>query len=567
VADKMERFTQRARKVLTLAHQEAERLHHNYIGTEHLLLGLILEEGGVAGRVLRDLGLETARVKDMVERLAGVGRHTGGRIELAPATEQVLSMAIDEARRMGHHYIGTEHLLLGMIRQGEGVGIEVLRNLGLTPEQVRRQTRRILDKTPSRRAGQAPRERKEQQIKTPLVDQLASDLTAMAEESKLDPVIGREMEIERVIQILARRTKNNPALIGEPGVGKTAIVEGLAQRIVAGETPEPLLGKRVLQLDVGSLVAGTMYRGQFEERLKRVIDELKSSGAILFIDEVHMLVGAGSAGSSVDAANILKPALSRGELQVIGATTMDEYRKYIESDSALERRFQPVHVGEPSIEETIDILRGVRTPYENHHKLIITDEALEAATHLSARYVPDRFLPDKAIDLIDESASRVRMYKSPTARSLKETMLELRETREAHAAAIEEARFDDAQELMEREAALEERMAQLRAGWERSDDSPRVTADDIAEVVSMWTGVPLMQIAQEESERLLQMESALHERIIGQDEAIEAISKAVRRARSAGNNVTALTARPHQLELGVWVIAHRPFLQMTMTEN
>jgi len=532
VADKMERFTQRARKVLTLAHQEAERLHHNYIGTEHLLLGLILEEGGVAGRVLRDLGLETARVKDMVERLAGVGRHTGGRIELAPATEQVLSMAIDEARRMGHHYIGTEHLLLGMIRQGEGVGIEVLRNLGLTPEQVRRQTRRILDKTPSRRAGQAPRERKEQQIKTPLVDQLATDLTAMAEESKLDPVIGREMEIERVIQILARRTKNNPALIGEPGVGKTAIVEGLAQRIVAGETPEPLLGKRVLQLDVGSLVAGTMYRGQFEERLKRVIDELKSSGAILFIDEVHMLVGAGSAGSSVDAANILKPALSRGELQVIGATTMDEYRKYIESDSALERRFQPVHVGEPSIEETIDILRGVRTPYENHHKLIITDEALEAATHLSARYVPDRFLPDKAIDLIDESASRVRMYKSPTARSLKETMLELRETREAHAAAIEEARFDDAQELMEREAALEERMAQLRAGWERSDDSPRVTADDIAEVVSMWTGVPLMQIAQEESERLLQMESALHERIIGQDEAIEAISKAVRRARS-----------------------------------
>jgi ATP-dependent Clp protease ATP-binding subunit ClpC len=527
----MERFTQRARKVLTLAHQEAERLHHNYIGTEHLLLGLIMEEGGVAGRVLRDLGLEPARVKDMVERLAGVGRHTGGRIELDPTTEQVLSMAIDEARRMGHHYIGTEHLLLGMIRQGEGVGIEVLRNLGLTPEQVRRQTRRVLDKTPSRRTTQV-RERKEQQVKTPLVDQLAADLTAMAEESKLDPVIGREMEIERVIQILARRTKNNPALIGEPGVGKTAIVEGLAQRIVAGETPEPLLGKRVLQLDVGSLVAGTMYRGQFEERLKRVIDELKSSGAILFIDEVHMLVGAGSAGSSVDAANILKPALSRGELQVIGATTMDEYRKYIESDSALERRFQPVYVDEPTIEETIDILRGVRTPYENHHKLVITDEALEAATHLSARYVTDRFLPDKAIDLIDESASRVRMYKSPTARSLKETMSELRETREAHAAAVEEARFDDAQELMEREAALEERLAQLRAGWERSDDSPRVTADDIAEVVSMWTGVPVMQIAQEESERLLQMEAALHERIVGQDEAIEAISKAVRRARS-----------------------------------
>ncbi len=532
MAHKMERFTQRARRVLSLAHEEAERMHHNYIGTEHLLLGLIREEGGVAGRVLRDLGLETARVKDMVERLTGVGRHAGGRIELAPATEQVLQMAIEEARKMGHHYIGTEHLLLGMIRQGEGVGLDVLRRLGITPEQVRRQTRRILQETPSRRASGRRKERAETQVKTPLVDQLAIDLTGLAEEEKLDPVIGRQMEIERVIQILARRTKNNPALIGEPGVGKTAIVEGLAQRIIAGETPEPLLGKRVLQLDVGSLVAGTMYRGQFEERLKRVIDELKSSGAILFIDEVHMLVGAGSAGSSVDAANILKPALSRGELQVIGATTLDEYRKHIESDSALERRFQPVMVDEPSIDETIDILRGVRAPYENHHKLVITDEALEAATYLSSRYVTDRYLPDKAIDLIDESASRVRMYKSPTALSMRETMDELRATREAHALAVEEARFDDAQELTELEQELEEKLSQLRAGWERSDDSPKVTADDIAEVVAMWTGVPVMQIAQEESERLLQMESALHERIVGQDEAIEAISKAVRRSRA-----------------------------------
>jgi len=533
VADKMERFTQRARRVLSLAHEEAERLHHNYIGTEHLLLGLIREEGGVAGRVLRNLGLDPARVKDMVERLTGVGRNAGSRIELAPGTEQVLQMAIEEARRMGHHYIGTEHLLLGMIRQNEGVGMDVLRRLGTSPEQIRRETRRVLQEAPIRRATQAAgRERKEQQVKTPLVDQLATDLTGMAEEGKLDPVIGRQMEIERVIQILARRTKNNPALIGEPGVGKTAIVEGLAQRIVAGETPEPLLGKRVLQLDVGSLVAGTMYRGQFEERLKRVIDELKSSGSILFIDEVHMLVGAGSAGSSVDAANILKPALSRGELQVIGATTLDEYRKYIESDSALERRFQPVYVDEPTIEETIDILRGVRTPYENHHKLVITDEALEAATHLSSRYVTDRFLPDKAIDLIDESASRVRMYKSPVARSLQETLLQLRETREAHTLAIEEARYDDAQELMEHADELEEKLTQLRAGWERSEDSPRVTADDIAEVVAMWTGVPVMQIAQEESDRLLKMEEVLHQRIIGQDEAIEAISKAVRRARA-----------------------------------
>jgi ATP-dependent Clp protease ATP-binding subunit ClpC len=529
----MERFTQRARRVLSLAHEEAERLHHNYIGTEHLLMGLMREEGGVAGRVLRELGLETDRVKEMVERLTGVGRHTSGRIELAPATEQVLQVAIEEARRMGHHYIGTEHLLLAMVRQGEGVGIEVLRRLGITPEQIRRQTRRILQESSSRRSAQRERSKKtEAEPKTPLVDQLATNLTELAEESKLDPVIGREMEIERVIQILARRTKNNPALIGEPGVGKTAIVEGLAQRIVAGETPGPLLGKRVLQLDVGSLVAGTMYRGQFEERLKRVIDELKSSEAILFIDEVHMLVGAGSAGSSVDAANILKPALSRGELQVIGATTLDEYRKHIENDAALERRFQPVMVEEPTIEETISILRGVRKPYEDHHKLIITDEALESAAHLSARYVSDRFLPDKAIDLIDESASRVRMYKSPEAVSLREIIKNLRETREAHALAVDEGRQEEAQELVEREAGLEGEMALLRTAWDRSESGPRVTKEDIAEVVSMWTGVPVMQIAEAESERLLQMEEALHERIIGQDEAISAISKAVRRSRA-----------------------------------
>ena len=533
MADKMERFTQRARRVLSLAHEEAERLHHNYIGTEHLLMGLMREEGGVAGRVLRELGLETDRVKEMVERLTGVGRHTSGRIELAPATEQVLQVAIEEARRMGHHYIGTEHLLLAMVRQGEGVGIEVLRRLGITPEQIRRQTRRILQESSSRRSAQRERSKKtETEPKTPLVDQLATNLTELAEESKLDPVIGREMEIERVIQILARRTKNNPALIGEPGVGKTAIVEGLAQRIVAGEIPGPLLGKRVLQLDVGSLVAGTMYRGQFEERLKRVIDELKSSEAILFIDEVHMLVGAGSAGSSVDAANILKPALSRGELQVIGATTLDEYRKHIENDAALERRFQPVMVEEPTIEETISILRGVRKPYENHHKLIITDEALESAAHLSARYVSDRFLPDKAIDLIDESASRVRMYKSPEAVSLREIIKNLRETREAHALAVDEARQEDAQELVEREEELEAELALLRTAWDRSESGPRVTKEDIAEVVSMWTGVPVMQIAEAESERLLQMEEAIHERIIGQDEAINAISKAVRRSRA-----------------------------------
>lgn len=533
MADKMERFTQRARRVLSLAHEEAERLHHNYIGTEHLLLGLIREEGGVGGQVLRELGLEPARVKEIVERLTGVGRHKGGRIELAPGTEQVLQIAFDEARRMGHHYIGTEHLLLALVRQGEGVGLDVLRRLGISPEQIRRQTRRILQESPSRRMTQATESRRrESQVKTPLVDQLATDLTGLAEESKLDPVIGREKEIERVIQILARRTKNNPALIGEPGVGKTAIVEGLAQRIVAGETPGPLLDKRVLQLDVGSLVAGTMYRGQFEERLKRVIDELKSSEAILFIDEVHMLVGAGSAGSSVDAANILKPALARGELQVIGATTLDEYRKNIENDAALERRFQPVMIEEPTVSETIDILRGVRRPYEEHHKLIITEEALEAAAHLSARYVTDRYLPDKAIDLIDESSSRVRMYKSPEAISLKNTINELREARRAREEIIEHGQVEKEQELNLRIGELEMRLEELRDAWESMQDGPQVTAEDIAEVVSMWTGVPVMQLAREESEHLLNMEEALHERIVGQDEAINAISKAVRRARA-----------------------------------
>ncbi len=537
MADKMERFTQRARRVLSLAHEEAERLHHNYIGTEHLLIGLIREEGGVAGRVLRELGLDQVRVKEVVERLTGMGRHAGGRIELSPGTENILQIAIEEARRMGHHYIGTEHLLLGLVRQDEGVGVDVLRRLGITPEQVRRQTRRILQESPSRRVSRPPATGKEKkQQKTPLVDQLATNLTALAEDMKLDPVVGREKEIERVIQILARRTKNNPALIGEPGVGKTAIVEGLAQRIVAGETPGPLLGKRVLQLDVGSLVAGTMYRGQFEERLKRVIDELKSSEAILFIDEVHMLVGAGSAGSSVDAANILKPALARGELQVIGATTLDEYRKHIESDAALERRFQPVMVDEPSIEETINILHGVRKPYEEHHKLLITDEALEAAVHLSSRYVTDRYLPDKAIDLIDEAASRVRMYKSPEAISLKNIVTELRETREAHAQALEDARFEDVQTLQTREGELEDRLGQLRTAWENIQDGPQVMAEDIAEVVSMWTGVPVMQLAKEESEHLLRMEEAMHRRIVGQDEAIEAISKAVRRARAGLKN-------------------------------
>jgi ATP-dependent Clp protease ATP-binding subunit ClpC len=540
----MDRFTQRARRVLSLAHQEAERMHHNYIGTEHLLLGLMREEGGVAGRVLRELGLDPARVQEMVERLVGLGDSQGGRLELSPGTQQVLELAIDEAGKMGHHYIGTEHLLLGLVRYGEGMALDVLRRLGVTPEQIRRQTRRILQESNATRRTSSSQEQTQQppqqkvgagqpqeKGKTPMVDQLATDLTSQAEDGKLDPVIGRQMEIERVIQILARRTKNNPALIGEPGVGKTAIVEGLAQRIVEGDVPAPLLNKRLLQLDVGSLVAGTMYRGQFEERLKRVIDELKSSGAILFIDEVHMLVGAGAAGSSVDAANILKPALSRGELQVIGATTLDEYRKHIESDAALERRFQPIMVDEPSIDETIEILKGIRPAYEEHHRLSISDEALDAAVRLSSRYVTERFLPDKAIDLIDESSSRVRMYKSPGARSAKDITSQLRSLRQNQTLAQEDGRNDDAQEMETRIQDLEGQLEYLRTGWDR-ENSPVVSAEDIAEVVSMWTGVPVMQIAQEESQRLLEMEAELRASIIGQDEAIEAISKAVRRARA-----------------------------------
>src|SRR5512146_3305383 len=529
----MERFTQRARRVLSLAHQEAERGHQNSIGTEHLLLGLMEEEGGVAGRVLRELGLESTRVREIIERVSVEGRREESKIDLAPDTQQVLEYAVDEARRLGHHYIGTEHILLGLVRV-DATAMEVLRRLGVTADQIRRQTRRVLNETASSpaaagtpQASRAPAS----SPKTPLGDQLASDLTTMAEEKKLDPVIGREMEIERVIQILARRTKNNPALIGEPGVGKTAIVEGLAQRIVEGDVPAPLMNKRVLQLDVGSLVAGTMYRGQFEERLKRVIDELKQSGAILFIDEVHMLVGAGAAGSSVDAANILKPALSRGELQVIGATTLDEYRKHIESDAALERRFQPVQVDEPSIEETINILHGVKTAYEEHHKLTITEEAIDAAAHLSSRYVTERFLPDKAIDLIDESASRVRMYKSPAAKQATDLYGKLREARQNRALAQEEGNGEDIKEWEDRELDLGEQIERLRSGWDRAS-SPVVTAEDIAELVSMWTGVPLMQLAEAESKRLLKMEDELRKSIIGQEDAIIAISRAVRRARA-----------------------------------
>jgi len=533
----MERFTQRARRVLSLAQEEAERMQHSHIGTEHLLLGLMREDGGVAGRVLRELGLEPNRVEQLIEKMTSAQKRPSvSRMDLSPATKKVLELAVDEARRMGHHYIGTEHLLLGLVRHNEGVAMDVFRELKISPDEIRRQTKRVLQESPlqnARRALDAPQERPSRpNVKTPLVDQLATDLTALAEEGKLDPVIGRQLEIERVIQILSRRQKNNPALIGEPGVGKTAIVEGLAQRIVNRDAPAPLLGKRVLQLDVGSLVAGTMYRGQFEERLKRVIEELKQSDSILFIDEVHMLVGAGSAGSSVDAANILKPALARGELQCIGATTLDEYRRNIENDAALERRFQKVMVEEPTIEETIEILHGIRKPYEEHHDLEITDEAIEAAATLSARYVPDRFLPDKAIDLIDEGSSRVRMYKSPESSRVKQIEADLaaaRDDLEIMREALTQEERDSAQHQIE---DLEGELDSFRAHWNPETNRARLTAEDVAEVVGMWTGIPVTAIAEEESERLLRMEDELHKRIIGQHEAIEAISKAVRRARA-----------------------------------
>lgn len=537
MSDKFDKFTKRARRVLTFAQEEAQRLNHNYIGTEHILLGLIREEEGLAAKVLRELGLDQNRVRQVIEEIVGRGQAAPGtRLSLTPRTKRVIELAVDEARRMGMHYIGTEHLLLGLIREGDGIAVNVLKSLGVSPDKVRSNlAREVMNAAPyTNEPASAATSKKRGESKTPLLDQLAIDLTQMAEEGKLDPVIGRQKEIERVIQILSRRTKNNPALIGEPGVGKTAIVEGLAQRIISAQVPSQLLNKRVLQLDVGSLVAGTIYRGQFEERMKRVIDEIKSSKSILFIDELHMVVGAGAAGSAVDAANILKPALARGELQCVGATTMEEYRKHIESDAALERRFQPVKVEEPSIEETIEILKGVRERYEQHHSLKIGDDALTSAAQLAARYVTDRFLPDKAIDLIDEASSRVRMYKAPKPPAWDDVNRDLKEVQQQKDQAVDEEMFDEAQDLQDREKALKDKLMQMRLHWAEFSDtaSPIVGAADIAEVVSMWTGVPLTQLSEAETARLLKMEDSLHNRIVGQDDAINVIAKAVRRARA-----------------------------------
>ena len=530
--DRFDKFTDRARKVLTLAQDEAQRFNHNYIGTEHLLLGLVREGEGVAARVLENMNVELPKVRTAVEFIIGRGdRPVVGEVGLTPRAKRVIELAIDEARRLGHNYIGTEHLLLGLVREGEGIAAGVLESLGVNLDKVRHEVIRVLSQSSS--AGPTPEAKRAS--KTPTVDQLGINLTDAARAGKLDPVIGREKEIERVIQILGRKTKNNPALIGEPGVGKTAIAEGLAHRIVAGDVPDILLNKRVLTLDIGSLVAGTKYRGEFEERLKKIIEELRNTNdAVLFIDELHTLVGAGAAEGAIDAANILKPPLARGELQCIGATTLDEYRKYIERDAALERRFQPVMVEEPTMEQTVEILMGIRERYEQHHKVTITDEAVRAAVDLSIRYITDRHLPDKAIDLIDEAASRVRLRHASAPPALREATKTLDRVTKEKDAAINNQEYEQAATLREAEATAKEKADELRAEWQTqvAGDQPTVGDEEIAQVVAMWTGIPVTRISEEESKRLLNMEDALHGRVIGQQEAIETVSKAVRRARA-----------------------------------
>ncbi|MCD6285040.1 MAG: ATP-dependent Clp protease ATP-binding subunit [Anaerolineae bacterium] len=543
MADPLERFTPSAQEVLRFAQIEAKRMHHATIGPEHILLGLMLEGEGIAGRVLRDMGLRPQQALQTVARLSSAKPLAGSEPELRHSTEMLLQMSLEEAKQHNSSVVDTQHLLLALLRQHEGVIIAVLTQGGLSAETIRRRVERFMPmrptssasassaSSPSRRRS-AGRPEGHADSSESLLEQVAVDLTAMAREGQLDPVIGRQEEVERVIQILARRRKNNPALIGEPGVGKTAIVEGLAQRIISGGVPGPILGMRLIQLDVGSLVAGTMYRGQFEERLKKILKELQDSNTILFIDEMHMLVGAGSAGSSIDAANILKPALARGELQCIGATTLNEYRKHIESDAALERRFQPVMVDEPTQDETVEILRGIKHAYEQHHKLVISDEALLAATRLSARYVPDRFLPDKAIDVMDEAASRVKMYKSPLSIQLREVFEQMQDLRLRQAQLQADGERQEVADLKAEEGTLESRMEALRQMRTEEDEGLIVGPDDVAEIIAMWTGIPITQIAEEESRRLLDMERELRETIIGQDEAIEAVAKAVRRARA-----------------------------------
>lgn len=530
------RFTERAQKVMLLAQEEAKRLGHNYVGTEHLLLGLVQEGEGIAARALSSLGIEASILRQAVEQMLGKSsKNYAGEIGYTPRAKKVVELSYEEARRFGHNYVGTEHILLGLIREGEGVAARVLHDLGADLDKVRTRVMELLGGFTA--AGSTPAMHNPQpgNGNTPTVNEFGRDLNVLAKENKIDPVIGRNNEIERVIQILSRRTKNNPVLIGEPGVGKTAIAEGLAQKIVEGNVPETLKEKRVVSLSMGTMVAGSKYRGEFEERMKKVMDEIQQAGnVILFIDELHTLIGAGGAEGAIDAANILKPALARGELQVIGATTLDEYKKHVEKDAALERRFQPIMVGEPNADEAIEILKGLRDRYEAHHRAKITDEAIIAAVRLSDRYITDRFLPDKAIDAMDEAASRVRLKVFVAPPEIKEIEEKLEKVGQEKEAAIQEQEFEQAARLRDDEQTLRQTLANRQKEWQQQQNSDKVTVteEDIAHVIGSWTGIPVKKLAEEESERLLQMESILHERVIGQDEAVEAVARAVRRARS-----------------------------------
>ncbi len=531
-----EPFTERARRSIVLAQEEAQRLGNNYIGTEHILLGIISEGESLAAKVLETLGVNLAKVRQEVEAIVGRGGQTVQQeMVFTPRAKRVIELAFEEARQLNHNYIGTEHLLLGLIREGEGVAARVLTNLGVDPAKVRVQTTSLLGAE-----GQpvAPKGKS----KTPTLDAYGRDLTMLARDNKLDPVIGRANEIERVIQILARRTKNNPALIGEPGVGKTAIAEGLAQRVIKGEVPEPLRERRVITLDLAGLVAGTKYRGEFEERMKRVMDEIRAASGeiILFIDELHTLVGAGAAEGAIDASNIIKPALARGELQCIGATTLNEFRKHIEKDSALERRFQPVMVGEPSVDETVEILKGLRDRYEAHHKVTITDEALVAAAKLSDRYISDRFLPDKAVDLIDEASSRVRLQATLPPAEIREIDNQIRKVKIEKEAVVKSQEFEKAAAIRDREEKLRLEKQRLEQEWQdrksQADKTIKVTEEDIAHIVSSWTRIPVSKLAQAETAKLLGMKEQLHKRVIGQDESIEVVTRAIRRSRAGLKN-------------------------------
>jgi ATP-dependent Clp protease ATP-binding subunit ClpC len=529
-----ERFTEKAIKVIMLAQEEARRLGHNFVGTEQILLGLIGEGTGIAAKTLKSMGVNLKDARVEVEKIIGRGSgFVAVEIPFTPRAKRVLELSWDEARQLGHNYIGTEHLLLGLIREGEGVAARVLENLGVDLTKVRSHVIRLLGESGAATSGSST-STTTGRSKTPTLDEFGVNMTQAAQENRLDPVVGREKEIERVIQILGRRTKNNPVLIGEPGVGKTAIAEGLAIRISNADVPEILLDKKIVMLDIGLLVAGTKYRGEFEERLKKIMDEIRGAGNVmLVIDELHTLIGAGAAEGAIDAANILKPALARGELQCIGATTMDEYRKHIERDAALERRFQPVIVDPPSVEETVEILRGLRPKYEEHHRLIISDEAIDQACKLSDRYISDRFLPDKAIDLIDEASSRVRLRASSLPPEGKEVEKELRQVRRDKEMAIRNQEFEKAATLREQETKLSEKIREIQTAWKAKQESekPVVLPEEVAHVVSAWTGIPLLKLTEGESERLLHMSDVLHQRVIGQNDAVDAICKAIRRAR------------------------------------